>query len=122
MPSNTMPANSDATAAIESLENLFKAKIKLQDAQAEAEPMQEMTGLLFGPEPLDEEQKTVLRNGLKSLRKLLDAHTAYSEAVHQAESARTIVHQLLGTSEPEPVNGKATQKATEPQPTEAKKK
>ncbi|GAB4372806.1 MAG: hypothetical protein Kow00121_15450 [Elainellaceae cyanobacterium] len=116
MPSNNDAiANHDATAAIESLENLFKAKIKFQDAQAEVEPMLDLMGLLFSPDALDEEQKTVLRNGLKNLRKLLDAHTAYSEAVKQAESARTIVHQLLGVQEVETEagNGKAEKETSE---------
>jgi hypothetical protein len=92
-----MNANSDTTAAIDSLENLLKAKIKLQDAQSEAEPLLQVIGLLFEPEVLNDDQKNVLRNGLKSLRKLLEAHATYSEAVQQAEPARVIVNQLLSS-------------------------
>ncbi|HEY9641691.1 MAG TPA: hypothetical protein V6C57_14485 [Coleofasciculaceae cyanobacterium] len=92
-----MTPNSDTNTAIELLETLLKAKIRLQDAQAEAEPMLETVGLLFEPAALNDDQKNLLRNGLKSLRKLLEAHTAYGEAVQQAEPARAIVNQLLGS-------------------------
>ncbi|NJR66876.1 MAG: hypothetical protein HC772_18720 [Leptolyngbyaceae cyanobacterium CRU_2_3] len=46
---------------------------------------------------------------MKSLRKLLEAHTAYGEAVQQAEPAREIVNQLLGSQPPKQntSNGKA---------------
>ncbi|MBI4783778.1 MAG: hypothetical protein HY785_21050 [Oscillatoriophycideae cyanobacterium NC_groundwater_1537_Pr4_S-0.65um_50_18] len=92
-----MSVSNDATAAIKFLENLLKAKIQLQDAQTEAEPLLEVIGLLFEPEVLNDDQKNVLRNGLKNLRKLLEAHAAYSEAVQQAEPARAIVNQLLSS-------------------------
>jgi aryl carrier-like protein len=103
-----MTPNSDTNTAIELLETLLKAKIRLQDAQAEAEPMLETVGLLFEPEALNDDQKNLLRNGLKSLRKLLEAHTSYGEAVQQAEPARAIVNQLLGSqpSAPKSANGK----------------
>ncbi|MBD3884190.1 hypothetical protein IFO70_20795 [Phormidium tenue FACHB-886] len=107
-----MTTNSDITTAIESLETLLKAKIRLQDAQAEAEPMLATVGLLFEPEALDEDQKNILRNGLKNLRKLLEANIAYSEAVQQAEPAKVIINQLLSSSQPvaKPTNGKEDHK------------
>jgi hypothetical protein len=107
-----MIPNSDTTAAIESLEALLKAKIRLQDTQAEAQPVLEIINLLFEPDVLNEDQKNILRNGLKSLRKLLEAHTAYSEAVQQAEPARTIVNQLFGAGQAEAssANGKTEAK------------
>ena len=103
-----MNANSDTTAAIDSLESLLKAKIKLQDAQSEAEPLLKVIGLLFEPDALDDEQKKVLQNGLKSLRRLLEAHSAYSAAVEQAEPARAIVNQLLSLQPKTDNNGKLT--------------
>jgi hypothetical protein len=113
-----MIPNSDTTAAIESLETLLKAKIRLQDAQSEAQPVLESVNLLFETDPLNDDQKNVLRNGLKSLRKLLEAHAAYSEAVQQAEPARTIVNQLFGAakSEGSSANGKTDLKAVDPEP------
>jgi hypothetical protein len=103
--------NGDATAAIESLEALLKAKIRLQDAQAEAQPVLETVSLLFEPDPLDENQKNLLRNGLKNLKKLLEAHTAYGDALQQAEPAKAIVGQLLGSQPaPAPQNGKTDSK------------
>lgn len=120
-----MTSNSDATTAIESLETLLKAKIRLQDAQTEAQPVLDVVNLLFEPEVLSDEQKNVLRNGLKSLRKLLEAHTAYSEAVQQAEPARAIVNELFGSQPSKPTtNGKAeakVEKDTKP-PAESKPK
>ncbi|MBW4658256.1 MAG: hypothetical protein KME15_06250 [Drouetiella hepatica Uher 2000/2452] len=107
-----MNANSDTTAAIDSLESLLKAKIKLQDAQSEAEPLLKVIGLLFEPEALDDDQKKVLQNGLKSLRKLLEAHSAYSVAVEQAEPARAIVNQLL-SFQPMNFDGKPTGQPSE---------
>lgn len=105
-----MTANSDTATAIEFLETLLKAKIRLQDAQAEAEPVRDTVGLLFEPDALDEDQKNILRNGLKSLRKLLEAHAAYGEAVKQAEPARAIVNELFGSYRPAPAdNGKRDQ-------------
>jgi hypothetical protein len=113
-----MTPNSDTNTAIELLETLLKAKIRLQDAQAEAEPMLETVGLLFEPEALNDDQKNLLRNGLKSLRKLLEAHTSYGEAVQQAEPARAIVNQLLGSqpSAKNAANGKAVPPAESANP------
>ncbi|HEY9628155.1 MAG TPA: hypothetical protein V6C84_12720 [Coleofasciculaceae cyanobacterium] len=112
-----MSVSNDATAAIKFLENLLKAKIQLQDAQTEAEPLLEVIGLLFEPEVLNDDQKNVLRNGLKNLRKLLEAHAAYSEAVQQAEPARAIVNQLL-SSQPKgsPVQASLSQPDNEAEP------
>jgi hypothetical protein len=112
-----MTANNDAMSAIESLESLLKAKIKLQDAQVEAQPMLQTVSLLFEPAPLNDDQKNILRNGLKNLRKLMEAHTAYSEAVTQAESARSLVNQLFESQFKPATNGKTNSKAT---PGEAK--
>ncbi|NJR66877.1 MAG: hypothetical protein HC772_18725 [Leptolyngbyaceae cyanobacterium CRU_2_3] len=53
-----MTPNSDTNTAIELLETLLKAKIRLQDAQAEAEPMLETVSLLFEPEALNDDQRT----------------------------------------------------------------
>jgi hypothetical protein len=116
-----MTANNEAMAAIESLEALLKAKIRLQEAQVEAQPMLQTVSLLFEPAPLDEDQKNVLRNGLKNLRKLMEAHTTYSEAVTQAEPARSLVNKLF-ESQPKPAtNGKTDSKADgKAAPTESK--
>lgn len=114
-----MNANSDTTAAIDSLESLLKAKIKLQEAQSEAEPLLKVIGLLFEPEVLNDDQKKVLQNGLKSLRKLLEAHSAYSAAVEQAEPARAIVNQLL-SSQPKGFSGNGSSASLPSDPVETK--
>lgn len=105
--------SNETNAAIEALETLLKAKIRLQDAQVEAQPVLETVGLLFEPDPLDEDQKNVLGKGLKSLRKLLEAHTAYGDAVQQAEPAREFVNQLFGMGQPDrsPAHSKTNGKA-----------
>ncbi|NJO73058.1 MAG: hypothetical protein HC833_04400 [Leptolyngbyaceae cyanobacterium RM1_406_9] len=112
MTANNMTANNDAMTAIESLEALLKAKIKLQDAQVEAQPMLQTVSLLFEPDPLNEDQKNILRNGLKNLRKLMEAHTAYGEAVTQAEPARSLVNQLFESQRKPTTNGKTDGKTT----------
>jgi hypothetical protein len=112
MTANNMTADNNAMAAIESLEALLKAKIKLQDAQVEAQPMLQTVSLLFEPDPLNEDQKNILRNGLKNLRKLMEAHTAYGEAVTQAEPARSLVNQLFESQRKPATNGKTDGKTT----------
>ncbi|MEM9090486.1 MAG: hypothetical protein AAGC93_17270 [Cyanobacteria bacterium P01_F01_bin.53] len=96
------PAKQDPTdeenavvAAVQTLSNLSKLKVKVQGSREEALKVRELIDLLFTDDFIEEEQIEELNSGFKTLKTFAQTNLKYRDAKDDAESAREVLDNAL---------------------------
>lgn len=96
------PAKKDPTdeenavvAAVQTLSNLSKLKVKVQGSREEALKVRELIDLLFTDDFIEEEQIEELNSGFKTLKTFAQTNLKYRDAKDDAESAREVLDNAL---------------------------
>ncbi len=99
------PAKKDPTdeenavvAAVQTLSNLSKLKVKVQGSREEALKVRELIDLLFTDDFIEEEQIEELNSGFKTLKTFAQTNLKYRDAKDDAESAREVLDNALNPS------------------------
>ncbi|HSM83441.1 MAG TPA: hypothetical protein VLS96_17270 [Nodosilinea sp.] len=83
--------------AIQVLNQLATLKVKVQASRDDALRVRELVDLLFTDDPMDEEQLTELKEGFKVLKSFAQSNLRFKEARAQAEAARQVLDEALGS-------------------------
>ncbi|MEO1591404.1 MAG: hypothetical protein AAFU71_08950 [Cyanobacteria bacterium J06632_22] len=83
--------------AVQTLSNLAKLKVKVQGSRDEALEVRELVDLLFTDEEISDDQFDALSSGFKVLKTFAQSNLRYKEARDQAESARKVLDDALGS-------------------------
>jgi soluble cytochrome b562 len=92
----TADDNNEVLQAVQTLSNLALLKIDLEkDRQAALEVYDVINQLLFGSEPVEEEEIDSLKQGFKTLKVFAQNHIKLQSSLPQAEAARDLLNQAL---------------------------
>ncbi|MEL6326586.1 MAG: hypothetical protein AAFQ61_06750 [Cyanobacteria bacterium J06626_23] len=83
--------------AVQTLSNLAKLKVKVQGSRDEALQVRELIDLLFTDEEISEDQFEELNSGFKVLKTFAQSNLRYKDARDQAETARKVLDDALGS-------------------------
>lgn len=83
--------------AIQVLNQLATLKVKVQASRDEALEVRELVDLLFIDDPMTDEQLTELKDGFKVLKSFAQSNLRFKEARAQAETARQVLDEALGS-------------------------
>jgi len=93
-------AAEDAVAeAVQTLSNLAKLKLKVQESRSEALEIHQKIDILFNDEPISEDDIASLNEGFKVLKTYAQANLRYRDAREKAETARSVLDQALRSGE-----------------------
>ncbi|MFZ4639043.1 MAG: hypothetical protein ACOYMP_01395 [Nodosilinea sp.] len=97
-PSPAAEQQEDAVVqAIQVLHQLATLKVKVQDSRDEALKVRALVDLLFSDEPITETQLGELKDGFKVLKSFAQSNLRFREARGQAEAARQLLDEALGS-------------------------
>ncbi|MBE9179658.1 hypothetical protein IQ268_13905 [Oculatella sp. LEGE 06141] len=88
--------------AVQTLSNLATLKIKVQSSRAEALQVRDQVDMLFSDDAVNEDEITKLKEGFKVLKTFAQANLRYREARANAEQARAILDQAIGSAGAKP--------------------
>lgn len=94
--------------AVQTLSNLAKLKVKVQESRTEALKVRELVDLLFTDEVIEEAQIEELNNGFKTLKTFAQTSLRYRDAKVEGESAREVLDAALNVSGSGEPSAKAT--------------
>ncbi|TVQ10444.1 MAG: hypothetical protein EA368_07330 [Leptolyngbya sp. DLM2.Bin27] len=83
--------------AIQVLNQLATLKVKVQSVRDQALQVRELVDLLFTDEPITDDQLTELKDGFKVLKSFAQSNLRFKAARAQAEEARQVLDQALGS-------------------------
>ncbi|MEL6247457.1 MAG: hypothetical protein AAFY78_00890 [Cyanobacteria bacterium J06648_16] len=90
-------AENSVVEAVQTLSNLAKLKVKVQGSRDEALQVRELIDLLFTDEEISEDQLEELNSGFKVLKTFAQSNLRYKDARDQAETARKVLDDALGS-------------------------
>lgn len=83
--------------AIQVLNQLATLKVKVQASRDEALQVRQLVDLLFTDDPLNDDQLSQLKDGFKVLKSFAQSNLRFKEARAQAEAARQVLDEALGS-------------------------
>jgi hypothetical protein len=85
--------------AVQTLNNLANLKLKAQELRDGALKVRSQIDVLFTDEPISEEEVAELKDGFKTLKSYAQANIRYRVSRTEAEHARTVLDEALGSGE-----------------------